>query len=108
KRTASVSTRQSSARPVSITSSTARRLMAGSVPGRPRQIGQVREFGSSVPSEGGLVGHGQNIFESVRSCACTSMPMTVSYWVAGGAVIGRLYRDPRGMLRRDEDRRMGQ
>jgi hypothetical protein len=52
-----------------MTSSTARRLIDGSVPGIPMQIGQVREFGSSVPSGGGAVGHGQNIFDSVRSWA---------------------------------------
>ena len=61
-----------------MTSSTARRLIDGSVPGMPRQIGHTREFGSSVPSGGGAVGQGQNIFDSVRSWAWTSMPMTVS------------------------------
>jgi hypothetical protein len=81
KRTASVSTSQFSASPVSITSSTARRLMTGNVPGMPMQIGQVRVFGSSAASSAGAVGQPQNIFDSVRSWAWTSMPMTVSYSV---------------------------
>ena len=67
-RTAWVSTWQFRAeKPVSITSSTARRLIDGSVPGIPRQIGHTRVFGSSVAPAGGDVGHRQNIFESVRS-----------------------------------------
>ena len=57
--------------------------MTGSVPGRPRQIGQTRVFGSSAAPSGGAVGQLQNIFESVRSCAWTSIPMTVSYSVRG-------------------------
>src|SRR5688572_5332955 len=55
--------------------------MTGRVPGRPRQTGQTRVFGSSVPLSGGAVGQVQNIFDSVRSCAWTSIPMTVSYFV---------------------------
>jgi hypothetical protein len=77
---------------VSITSSTARRLMTGRVPGSPRQTGQTRVFGSSVPSAGGAVGQEQNILESVRSWAWTSIPMTVSYRVAVLRAMGRLYR----------------
>ena len=69
---------QSSAMPVSITSSTARRLITGSVPGMPRQIGQTRVFGSSCWPSGADVGQLQNIFDSVFSWAWTSMPMTVS------------------------------
>ncbi len=69
---------QSSASPVRITSSTARRLMTGSVPGMPRQTGQTRVFGSSGSPAGADVGQPQNIFDSVRSWACTSMPMIVS------------------------------
>ena len=61
-----------------MTSSTARRLMTGSVPGIPRQIGQVRVFGSSVPPSAGAVEQAQNILDSVRSWAWTSIPMTVS------------------------------
>ena len=64
-----------------MTSSTARRLMTGRVPGMPMQIGQTRVLGSSVPPSGGAVAQAQNIFESVLSWACTSMPMTVSYFV---------------------------
>ena len=61
-----------------MTSSTARRLITGSVPGRPRQTGQTRVFGSSAAPSGGAVGQPQNIFEVVRSCAWTSIPITVS------------------------------
>ena len=68
---------QSSAIPVRITSSTARRLITGKVPGIPRQTGQTRV--RLVRSPGGAdVGQPQNIFDSVRSWACTSMPMIVS------------------------------
>jgi hypothetical protein len=42
----------------------------------------VRVFGSSFSPGRGPVGHEQNIFDSVRSWACTSIPMTVSYVVA--------------------------
>jgi hypothetical protein len=42
-------------------------------------MGQQRVFGSSGSAGGGAVGQAQNIFDSVRSWACTSMPMTVSY-----------------------------
>ena len=45
----------------------------------PRQISHTRVFGSSGPPSGGALGQSQNIFESVRSWAWTSMPMTVSY-----------------------------
>jgi hypothetical protein len=65
-----------------MTSSTAFLLMTGKVPGRARQTGQVRVFGSSFAPSGGAVEHEQNIFDSVRSWACTSIPMTVSYVVA--------------------------
>ncbi len=62
-----------------MTSSTARRLMTGSVPGMPRHTGQTRLFGSSASPSDGAVGQEQNIFDSVRNCAWTSTPMTVSY-----------------------------
>ena len=53
--------------------------MTGSVPGSARQTGQVRVFGSSgFPPGAGAVAHPQNIFESVRSWAWTSIPMIVS------------------------------
>jgi hypothetical protein len=41
-------------------------------------MGQIRVFGSSASPSGGAVAQAQNIFEAVRSWACTSMPMTVS------------------------------
>src|SRR4026208_877734 len=62
-----------------MTRPTARRVRAGNVPGRPRQISQTRVFGSSGAPSAGAVAQSQNIFDSVRSCAWTSMPMTVSY-----------------------------
>ena len=52
--------------------------MTGNVPGMPRQTGQTRVFGSSGSPARGRVGQPQNIFDSVRSWACTSMPMIVS------------------------------
>ena len=48
----------------------------------PMQTGQTRVFGSSGSPGGGAVGQRQNIFDSVRSWACTSIPMIVSYVVA--------------------------
>ncbi len=55
--------------------------MTGSVPGSARQTGQTRVFGSSGAPSGADVGQPQNILDSVRSCAWTSIPMIVSYWV---------------------------
>ena len=52
-------------------------------------MGQTRVFGSSAAPSAGAVGHEQNILESVRSCACTSIPMTVSYCVL--TATARLY-----------------
>jgi hypothetical protein len=52
------------ASPVMRTSSTARRLLTGSAPGRPRQTGQTTLFGAA-PSY--AVEQAQNIFEAVRS-----------------------------------------
>jgi hypothetical protein len=43
------------------------------------QMGQVRVFGSSRSPGGGAVAQEQNILDSVRSWACTSIPMIVSY-----------------------------
>jgi hypothetical protein len=54
--------------------STTFRFRTGSTPGMPRQIWQVFLLGSAP----NLVEHPQNIFESVRSWAWTSSPMTVS------------------------------
>src|SRR3954466_14651363 len=50
-------------------------LTAGSVPGRPRQTGQVRVFGGS-PNDSS---HEQNIFVRVLSWTWISRPMTGSY-----------------------------
>src|ERR1700757_1725821 len=55
--------------------STARLLRNGSVPGRPRQIGQTLEFGESPKR----VEQPQKIFVLVRSWTWTSRPMTGSY-----------------------------
>src|SRR5436190_14175776 len=87
--------------------------MTGSVPGIPMQIGQTRVFGSSGWPSAGAVAQAQNILDAVRSCACTSIPMIVSYRVL--ATIFGLYRwrtlglalRPSGILPRHEDRRMG-
>src|SRR5258707_10312600 len=57
--------------------STARLFNTGSVPGRPRQTGQVFAFGASP----NCVEQPQKIFVLVRSCACTSRPITASYLV---------------------------
>ncbi len=51
---------------------TARRLRTGSVPGNPRQTGQVAELGGAPT----VTGQAQNILERVRSWAWTSSPMT--------------------------------
>ena len=53
---------------------TASALVTGSVPGWPRQIGQVRVLGSS-PNESAQP---QNIFVRVLSCTWISMPITGS------------------------------
>src|SRR5258706_14275435 len=55
--------------------STTRLFKIGSVPGRPRQIGQVLLFGASPKR----LEHAQKIFELVRSWTCTSNPITGSY-----------------------------
>ena len=55
----------------------------GSAPGRPRQTGQVFEFGGSPKR----VEQPQNALVSVSSCACTSSPMTGSYFaITSGAI----------------------
>src|SRR5215216_1223321 len=55
-------------------SSTTRRFNTGRAPGKPRQVGQVFELGSSPKR----VAHPQKIFDSVLSCAWISRPITVS------------------------------
>src|SRR5260370_24512964 len=55
--------------------STTRLFKIGSVPGRPRQIGQVLLFGAS-PNR---FEHAQKILDLVRSWTCTSNPITGSY-----------------------------
>jgi hypothetical protein len=45
-----------------------------------------------VPLSGGAVGHEQNIFDSVRSWAWTSIPMTVSYVVSALTVTWPIVR----------------
>jgi hypothetical protein len=46
--------------------------MTGSVPGKPRQIGQVTEL-AGAPT---VTGQAQKSFDRVWSCAWTSSPMT--------------------------------
>ncbi len=58
-----------------IADSTPTSLTTGSEPGRPRQVGQVCEFGSAPSS----VEQPQNIFVLVPSSTWTSRPMTGSY-----------------------------
>src|SRR5687767_4044889 len=58
---------------------TASALSTGSAPGNPRQVAHTFVFGGS-PNE---VGHAQNSFERVRSCAWTSRPMTACQDVPG-------------------------
>src|SRR5437870_2912040 len=62
-----------------IISSTARRLMTGSVPGIPRQTGQTWLFGGAPAYS---AEQPQNILLAVRSWECTSSPMTASYAVS--------------------------
>src|SRR5215471_1183745 len=54
---------------------TASRLSTGSAPGSPRHTGQVLELGGSPKR----VEQEQKIFDLVRSCTCTSSPITASY-----------------------------
>ena len=65
----------SMARPVVRTCSTARRLIVGSAPGRPRQTGHVWVFGGAPRRS---VEQEQNILLAVPSWPWTSMPMTTS------------------------------
>src|SRR5882672_11219811 len=63
--------------------STTRLFKIGSVPGRPRQIGQVLLFGASPKR----LEHAQKIFELVRSWTCTSNPITGSYLASTSGAI---------------------
>ena len=63
-------------------SSTARRLMTGSEPGRPRQTGQMLVFGASPKA----LRHPQNSLVAVDSSQWTSRPTTVSYSVTASPV----------------------
>ena len=65
---------QPSASPIISPNSTAWALVTGSVPGRPRQTGQVRVFGSSPK----LSSQPQNIFVRVLSWTWISSPITGS------------------------------
>ena len=55
----------------------------GSAPGSPRHTGHVCVLGGSPK----LVAQAQNAFVRVRSCACTSSPMTASQ-PAGSTMVG--------------------
>src|SRR5436853_1518592 len=59
--------------------STAPRLSAGSAPGSPRHTGQTCELGGAPKA----VEQPQKILLLVRSCACTSRPMTGSQSAGG-------------------------
>ena len=65
---------QPNARPIISPKCTARALTTGSVPGRPRQTGQVRVLGSSPKDSA----QEQNIFVLVESWTWISSPMTGS------------------------------
>src|SRR5258708_19975631 len=56
-------------------------LITGSEPGRPRQTGQVCEFGSAPKT----VGQPQNIFDAVASSTWVSSPITGSYLVTASS-----------------------
>ena len=62
------------ASPVRMVCSTTLRFSTGSTPGNPMHTGQVLRFGASPKR----VEQPQKILDSVRICACTSSPMTVS------------------------------
>src|SRR6516165_701458 len=68
---------QSSISPVSRVKRRASSFITGKAPGKPRQTGQVCEFGSAPNSTRQV----QNIFDRVFSCACTSRPMVVMYLI---------------------------
>src|SRR5256885_327315 len=70
---------QPNAFPARIAIVTAPRLSAGSAPGRPRQTGQTWVFAGAPKA----VEQPQKILLLVRSCACTSRPMTGSQSAGG-------------------------
>src|SRR5438876_11532368 len=80
-----VEIRQPNALPALTAISTTARFKAGSAPGRPRQTGHTCVLGGAPNA----VGQAQKIFERVRSCACTSRPMTGSKSAAGIVHQGR-------------------
>src|SRR5712692_1080840 len=90
---------QFSASPVRMANSTALRLMTGKTPGMPRHTGHVWVLGAAP----NFVPHPQNILDSVRSCACTSSPMTTSY-ATGYALALLFHRLAAGLERRRQDR----
>ena len=65
---------QPSAMPIISPKCTASALVTGSVPGRPRQTGQVRVLGSSPKDSS----QPQNILVRVASCTWISSPITGS------------------------------
>src|ERR1700693_17049 len=69
--------RQFVARAVFIPNSTAFRVRTGRTPGRPRQTGQTWLFGAA-PNE---ALHPQKSLDRVNIWACTSSPMTISYFI---------------------------
>ena len=73
-RSTAARSRSPSARPIISAKCTACALTTGSVPGRPRQTGQVRVFGGSPK----LSSQPQNIFVRVSSWTWISRPMTGS------------------------------
>jgi hypothetical protein len=61
----------------SVANSTALRFSTGKAPGIPRHTGQTFVLGGAPKR----VEQEQKIFDAVRSCTCTSSPMTGSYLV---------------------------
>src|SRR5262249_60591369 len=76
--------RQPSARPPFPASSTAFAFNTGSAPGIPRHTGQTLVFGGA-PNP---VGHPQKIFVAVANWACTSSPITASYFSVISFIVG--------------------
>src|ERR1700758_51831 len=66
--------RQFSAIAARVANSTALRFRTGRAPGMPRQTGQTFVLGGAPKR----VEQEQKIFDAVRSCTCTSRPMTGS------------------------------
>src|SRR5688572_27585525 len=89
------------ARPARMVLSTAARLMKGSVPGWPRQTGQVRELGGAPKR----FRHRQNILVRVESWTCTSSPITGSHFGCREALT--LISSATAVLPPARDRRLG-